>query len=105
MISHRTTAITVMALLIVILGAVAPDACIHLGVTGAPGTPVLASSHSSDPEPGCQGDETCFCCAHFVAVPLFMFVGLQNHMILSALGVPDCPLDGTVNPPYPPPRA
>jgi hypothetical protein len=105
MISHRTTVITVMALLIVILGAVAPDVCMHLGIIGAPGTPVLAASHSSDPEPECQRDETCFCCAHFVAVPLFVFVGLQNHMILSALLWPDFPLDGTVNPPYLPPRA
>lgn len=105
MISHRTTVITVMALLIVILGAVAPDACIHLGVIGAPGTPVLTASHPSDPEPGCQSDETCFCCTHFVAVPLFIFVRLQNQVILSELSAPDLRLDRTVNPPYLPPRA
>jgi len=104
--SRQRRLLTVVALLIVILGAVTPDEYFQERAAGSPGPPVVAASHSSDdPAPSCDNDENCFCCAHFVPVPLFVFVGLWNEMILPRSNAQDLPLGGTVHPPYLPPRA
>ena len=64
--------VVVLALLIVVVGALMPDACAEGTIASdAPTSATLCIPHTGDLPFGCQHEEDCFCCAHIVPLEIF----------------------------------
>ena len=93
-----------LALVIVLLGIVVPDACADDAFNVAPPSTTVSIPHTGDQPFGCQHQEDCFCCAHLVPLSIFEFCPFasvtraeQQQFLSGAEEVPPAP--------YRPPRA
>lgn len=97
--------VVVVSLMIVIIGALTPDACADDAVTlDMAASATISMSHTGDQPFGCQHEEDCFCCAHIVPLSFFEihpFVGIakaEQQQCLSSI-------DRVPSVPYHPPKA
>lgn len=97
--------VVVISLMIVIVGALTPDACADDAVALDTSTSATISMpHTGDQPFGCQHEEDCFCCAHIVPLSAFEicpFIGVakaEQRQCLSSI-------DQVPSVPYHPPKA
>jgi hypothetical protein len=90
--------VVVLALLIVVVGALMPDACADDSTTLAPTSATLSTHHTGDRPFGCQHEEDCFCCAHIAPMvrfefypPVYVAVAEQQPCVSSVKQVPSVP--------------
>jgi hypothetical protein len=103
--SNWRKVVVVLSLLIVVVGAVTPDASDDDAIaSGTPSSANVSLAHSSDQPFGCQHEEDCFCCAHIAPLAVFEiypFIGVaraeQQEHVSAVERVPSAP--------YHPPRA
>lgn len=96
--------VVVLSLLLVVVGALTPDACADDSTALASTSATLSRPHTSDQPFGCQHEEDCFCCAHiaptaqFVLHTTFLFTKATEQLSPSSV-------DQVLSAPYHPPKA
>ena len=105
MLSDWRRFVVVLSLLIVVVGALMPDACADNAIASI--TPISATvsmPHTGDQPFGCQHEEDCFCCAHVAPLGTFDFCPLVDVSITEPQQYPSS-LEQTPSVPYHPPKA
>src|SRR5581483_4100956 len=96
--------VVIVAVLIVMIGAVIPDACADDAVTIASASAAFSAPHTGDQPFGCQHAEDCFCCAPIA--PLAVFVLHTSLVSIRSVEQPTLPrVDQVPSAPYYPPKA
>lgn len=96
--------VVVLSLLIVVVGALMPDACADDAASVAqPTSATVSAPHTGDQPFGCQHEEDCFCCAHIA--PTAQFVLQTSFIATKAIEQPNrSSVDQVPSRPYHPPK-
>ncbi|SRR5581483_5080965 len=93
-----------LALVVVVLGIVVPDACADDAVTVAPASAAVSALHTGHQPFGCQHQEDCFCCAHIA--PIAVFVLHTSVVAIRTVAQPTLSsVEQVPSAPYHPPKA